>query len=283
MGHFLVWLGQNFDSVWKPTAIVMTGAFGILGLLTDFRDKHTHRIKKWGWVSLIGIVLSTVGGVAAQLKETYKNRLSADESKKQQERLRRPIAEPKLEATFRVDCAALHSRFCYDIEHDKPSDEEYPNYWSRNGISFDVCYFMDQKDVDRFLENQASIHLGKNATHGILQMSVLFAPAGSYRDGGFQSFRIDQQGNHFLVRMEQYNADVWADGNLTSTLDFSGATLIVHGYGDDFEGLIPEYICIDNKDGQKVCTDGPFGRVQLTLHNGEIMPTTAFRYDFPKS
>ena len=59
----------EFVTAWKAISIVFTGAFGILGLATEFKDKH-HNITKWGRISLIGIVVSTIFGVAAQLKES---------------------------------------------------------------------------------------------------------------------------------------------------------------------------------------------------------------------
>jgi hypothetical protein len=59
---------NRFDWVgaWEESSIVLTGAFGIIGLATDFRNKHTKKITLWGWVSLLGIVTSSVGGMAAQ-------------------------------------------------------------------------------------------------------------------------------------------------------------------------------------------------------------------------
>jgi len=107
-------------------------------------------------------------------------------------------------------------------------------------------------------------------------------PAENYGDPrGYQGFVIDKEDNGFAARMEQYNAEVWADGNMTSTLDFSGATLFVVDYGSDLNGLIPESIYVDNKDGQKVCATGPFREVEAHSPGGE--KETVFRYEFPKS
>ena len=30
---------MDFVSIWKAASIILTGAFGVLGLLTDFKDK----------------------------------------------------------------------------------------------------------------------------------------------------------------------------------------------------------------------------------------------------
>lgn len=56
-------------SAWKAASIGATGAFGVLALLTEYKDKLTGKLTKWGKISLAGILLSTTCGIAAQLKE----------------------------------------------------------------------------------------------------------------------------------------------------------------------------------------------------------------------
>lgn len=65
--------------VWKALAIVLTGAFGILGLATEFRRKSSKKITRWGYVSLAGIIVSTIGGVWAQFAEVMSNQKKAAE------------------------------------------------------------------------------------------------------------------------------------------------------------------------------------------------------------
>ena len=76
---------MDFVSIWKAVSILLTGLFGGLALLTDFKDKNSNRIT-WGYVSLFGIVSSTAFGVAAQLKATN------DQAKEQQATLNRTLA-----------------------------------------------------------------------------------------------------------------------------------------------------------------------------------------------
>jgi hypothetical protein len=92
---------MHFYSAWKLIAIALTGAFGILGLLTEFKTKDTSRITKWGWISFLGIGLSTMGGIAAQLQET---KTTAEESGKQQVRLLAPLGDLQVSIQFRVAC-----------------------------------------------------------------------------------------------------------------------------------------------------------------------------------
>jgi hypothetical protein len=61
---------MDFVSAWKAASVALTGAFGLMGLLTESKDKATGRLTTWGRVSLAGIALSTAFGVAAQLKES---------------------------------------------------------------------------------------------------------------------------------------------------------------------------------------------------------------------
>jgi len=68
---------MNLIAVWKACSIVLTGAFGILGLVTDFKSERTNKITRWGYASLAGIVISTILGTAAQLKESTDNAAKA--------------------------------------------------------------------------------------------------------------------------------------------------------------------------------------------------------------
>src|SRR5215831_7690862 len=76
---------MDFVGIWKAVSIVVTGFFGVLALLTEFKDKESNRITRWGYVSLIGIVCSAAFGVAAQLKETN------DQAKQQQATLQQTL------------------------------------------------------------------------------------------------------------------------------------------------------------------------------------------------
>lgn len=54
----------------KVASLVVTGLFGILALFVDFKDKDTKRITRWGYFSLLGIVLSSGFSVVSQLKDS---------------------------------------------------------------------------------------------------------------------------------------------------------------------------------------------------------------------
>ena len=62
----------DFWDLWKAAAIGLTGAFGVMGLLTTYNDPATGRITFWGKVNLAGIVLSAGMGVLSQLYDSQR-------------------------------------------------------------------------------------------------------------------------------------------------------------------------------------------------------------------
>lgn len=117
----------SFVDIWKAVSIAVTGAFGILGLATEFRNKHTKRITRWGWASLTGIVVSSLLGVSAQLiessheaKQTLANATAAlalaqkaDTTLDGIQRLLSPIgSHPDIIARFFVDCDGMDAQTC---------------------------------------------------------------------------------------------------------------------------------------------------------------------------
>jgi hypothetical protein len=59
--------------------------FGIMGLLTSYKDKETGRITGWGKINLAGILLSATMGVASQLVDAQRKTISAQQAAVQAE------------------------------------------------------------------------------------------------------------------------------------------------------------------------------------------------------
>jgi predicted outer membrane lipoprotein len=53
----------------KVLGTLLACAFGLLGLLTEFRDSGTKNITRWGRIALIGIVLSAAVALVSQILE----------------------------------------------------------------------------------------------------------------------------------------------------------------------------------------------------------------------
>jgi hypothetical protein len=76
----MVFQWGDFWDLWKAIAIALTGLFGIMGLLTSYKDKETGRITGWGKINLAGILLSATMGVASQLVDAQRKTLSAQQA-----------------------------------------------------------------------------------------------------------------------------------------------------------------------------------------------------------
>lgn len=117
------WCMFDFDFVGlsKVLSTLFAGAFGVLGLLTKY--KHDDgRITKWGAISLAGILVSTLMGVVAQVKEESNRKGEREESARQMlqvitqtqrsvyglERALQPIEAPALSVAFNIDCRSAH-------------------------------------------------------------------------------------------------------------------------------------------------------------------------------
>lgn len=56
----------------KIIGTALSGAFGLLGLLADFRDPNTKEITRWGRIAFWGIVISTIIALVSQVLESAK-------------------------------------------------------------------------------------------------------------------------------------------------------------------------------------------------------------------
>lgn len=63
----------------KFLALFSTGIWGVISLLTDYRDKE-GKITPWGRRALIGVILSTFVAIVTQVIETYNDQRSSKES-----------------------------------------------------------------------------------------------------------------------------------------------------------------------------------------------------------
>jgi hypothetical protein len=108
---------QDFGFVqwWKAIAVVLTGFFTFLAVVQDNRDKKTGKLTKWGIIAIFGIIISSVGGLLAQIIE------SADQAATDRNRHaeiisilagERPLKIDKVYGEFRVLCEAAYLNFC---------------------------------------------------------------------------------------------------------------------------------------------------------------------------
>jgi hypothetical protein len=173
--HLFAFLKRiDFVSAWKAISIVFTGGFGILGLATEFKNKHTHKITKWGWVSLVGILISTILGVMAQLKESHDDARKAVENSEialqlakntqttlgEVRRLLTPLGDPLLQLSFEVPCSdTAYKAFCLKAQR-LPSEGLTDDKWPitlPDGITImSVNIFKGRKGVAHSIEQMGS-------------------------------------------------------------------------------------------------------------------------------
>jgi len=97
-------------------AAAFSGAFGVLGLLTNYRDEKTKRITRWGRIALVGIVVSTAVALLTQGLEHWREQnksisaaIEARDASRRAEatlnninRLLQPLKDIKVGFTFKI-------------------------------------------------------------------------------------------------------------------------------------------------------------------------------------
>jgi hypothetical protein len=109
----------GFVEWWKAIAIVLTGIFAFLALTKENKDKKTGKLTRWGTISIFGIVISSVGGLLAQIIESSDQAIAERNRHAEivsiltdQARLLTPLKIDKVYGEFNVRCEAAYSRFC---------------------------------------------------------------------------------------------------------------------------------------------------------------------------
>jgi hypothetical protein len=111
----------GFAEWWKAVAVVLTGLFALLALLKDNKDKK-GRLTKWGLAAISGIVVSSAGGLLAQIVESSNEAIEAKTRHSQivslltdQARLLRPLKIDKIYGEYRVPCSDAYEKFCNNV------------------------------------------------------------------------------------------------------------------------------------------------------------------------
>jgi hypothetical protein len=77
-------MGDALDTILialKLIGTLFSGVFGVLGLTTEFRNRRSKQITKWGRLSLLGIVISTIVAIASQSVETVRDKIAEKDAK----------------------------------------------------------------------------------------------------------------------------------------------------------------------------------------------------------
>jgi hypothetical protein len=282
---------MDFVTTWKASSIVLTGAFGILGLLKDFRDKETKKITVWGYISLAGILLSSALGVTAQLKESSAEERTKVETAKQTltvvqntgkvvrdiQRILSPLDDPEISLGFTVSCQdAKYESACKALEaialegHENHRGFELDQYWSYwpGGASallpLHLHFFADPKDAELFVQGKLQ--------KGNLSMDVI---ASNYANDKSLHFNPDTRGTGVSLDIDRNRPlEIDNDGKIRSVLDIPGTTLIITELNDELSRLTLNDFEIKLKNGQSIEIWQQFEKIK-------VRGQTAYRHVFP--
>jgi len=166
---------MDLVAIWKAASIVLTGAFGMLGLLTEFRDKTSGKVTTWGYLSLFGIVISSGGGFFAQIEDSFdqatqQSKASMDSLKllmgmhttlHDLQRTLSPIGKPRFDISLQLDCNnERYSRSCSSMIADL---QNHRDPWKDWPIEAPACC----RPADVILKLE--IFADKNAAHHLLE------------------------------------------------------------------------------------------------------------------
>jgi hypothetical protein len=251
------WTNLDFVSIWKASSIVLAGAFGILGLLTEFKDKD-KKITKWGRISLIGILVTTLLGVIAQVKESSDSSDKAlalakksDETLNDIERSLSPLGRFTVLWVFNVDCEQSIS-LCAKGKRDSLGFQTYilneKQAFPDGSLTLRMSIFADPKDAQEMLDTES--------WGGDIWMEM----HGFTKD---QSLGQQSSSLHTDVSILAHDPSILRNnGRIRSFLDLPGCTIIM-SYPGGKTFLTPSILQIIISNGQGIIYNGPFKKVKF--------------------
>lgn len=260
----------------------------MLGLLTEFKDKDTKKITTWGYISLAGIVVSTILGTAAQLKESVDDAAQALALAKKTDttllEVRRSLASiEESEAWFDLDVDCTNERYVDFCRKTKALREKQWLYFDdirglfphHDGFALDLRFdiFVDPKDAQKLLS-------GNTDYRGDWSFYVS-VPLHHDEDG---TIDLQQRAGN-VIRLSIFSAkevNPYNNGKVNGLIDLPNATFVVTDFSvnDTLEGLIPQYFEIKIKNGQSIDVKGPFTPVSIGGQPG-LYGSRAFICKFP--
>jgi hypothetical protein len=281
---------MDFVTAWKATSVVMTGAFGILGLLKEFKNKETGQVTKWGRISLAGILLSSGLGVVAQLKESSDQETSrkndairslalaekTDQTVRDVQRTLSSLQEPAITLSLLVNCQDPAFKKVCSVSNcdDRYIDRKLWKEWPEGPkVTIDLKF--------QFFRNPDDFESSPNLPPNTPDLSLLVS-AKNYREDA----KAPVLGISCLER-HSVNLEIWevsarmeesSSGKISSMLDFPGALVVVSLPIDVPRlGLVPYNLKIRNKNGQEIAVK-EFNAIDSMRYTGLIANPSATHY-----
>lgn len=260
---------MDFVAAWKASSIILTGAFGILGLLTEFKDKEKKAITKWGYIALAGIVISTAFGTAAQLKESRDNAkaalavaLRSERTLTNIQRSLQPLTGPRVRMKFSIPCNYDESKrkYCeqlYDPRFPGSFTQISQRVKSPPGLPDEYIVF-HAEFFPRGLDPGWKTH---DTPEGDWSLTGQVSRSGGYSEGFWFDIgktEIDLRVD-FIVPIDE----IVSNGRILSVMDLPGSTLVLQAF-PNMEGMKPTSFSITFNNGQRIACEASFARFKET-------------------
>jgi hypothetical protein len=244
-------------SIWKAVSIAVTGAFGILGLLKDFKDKHGH-ITRWGRISLAGILASTICGVAAQIKETSDQKTAQANAEEQTlgivtdiKRMLQPFADPSVYIKLSVSCGLEdYRKFCDSLPSDgsqvitSDASAQEQKFWanwpggSQAQLQLQIYLFREEDAANEFEKKENSDSNSDLDAASNLADLILDVLSTNYAQDKSLEARRDPKSSQFeLIVAYDKPSFERNNGEIVSISDFHCANMIVVGWNKELSTM----------------------------------------------
>jgi hypothetical protein len=241
----------------KIILIFLSGMFGSLGLLTNFRNDRTKKITRWGWVSLIGIVLSTTVAIATQYLDSADTEKQTRTTLLQLQRGLSSLEGMELHLRFKVPCDNPDfNAFCSAVRNPGKQiadQNNFQEYWKllpdggRLPISYSIHFFTDPAKATDYIRDQ---------TEGDMRVHAFVIDDEQHRN---LSLSVDDKQDiiiHTNFAPSGFN-NLYNGGRIFGKPDLSQAAIVIDSLKDAGGRvflLMPHSLGIIMKDGEQIYT-----------------------------
>jgi len=284
-------------TLWKVVSLILTGSFGILGLLKEFKSKETGRITGWGLISLVGILASTTLGTFAQFREwahqqesrantaekTLQLLQNTDQAVRDIGRLLSPLEEPRIDVIFISPCKDQFQRFCDKLASDSNVQsvqqfQHFPGGIPRFFVAVD--FFRNNEDAENYMKES---HENKS------DLSIWVKAAADVEDS-LRFIKAPFVDELWVTLGQKVTTSSGGNNRIRSTKDLSGSTMLLtaswstsNGDPPAFNNVTLKYFALFVSSGEPIVIDMKQFRQRTGLRDIYGRPFTIFQYTFPKT
>jgi hypothetical protein len=250
----------------KEISIVLTGMFGMLGLLTEFRDER-KKVTGWGMLSLAGILISTAIAAIIQhmdsedaLQQSIALQTDANKMLLGINRTLSPIGGSTLELSFTLNCSqdsgaasvcAGAKKAYYDPDGTGVTVENDPI--DAYVFHYELLVFAQAQDAKPWA-SEVFWHQNFKLIYKTAKPALFFTNGGGEENRNWSDFpRADDTS----LGVDSYSKNVFmanSDGSMRSMQDLPGKlAVVVAELGGTY--LTPNKVILRNQNGEAVDCD----------------------------